>query len=135
MTALALALLIPWAAGIVLLLADGRLRIVGWLAVAALAANLAALIVLTADVLGDGPVRVVTGDWPVGIGITLRADALGVPSRCCRLALLAAIVDEVLGGVRRARVPGAGRAARRRPDRRRSSPATSSTSTSSSSCR
>ena len=62
MTALALALIVPWAAGILLVLADGRLRIIGWLAVAALAANLAALIALTVEVLTDGPVRVVTGD-------------------------------------------------------------------------
>jgi len=54
MTALALALVIPWAVGIVLVLLDGRRRLVGWLAVAALAANLAALAVLAAKVLPEG---------------------------------------------------------------------------------
>jgi multicomponent Na+:H+ antiporter subunit D len=107
MTALALALVIPWATGILLVLADGRLRLVGWLAAGALAGNLAALIVLTVEVLGDGPVRVVTGDWPVGIGITLRADALGVLfALLSTIALLAAIVHEVLEGVRERVFPG-----------------------------
>jgi multicomponent Na+:H+ antiporter subunit D len=107
MTALALALVIPWATGILLVLADGRLRLVGWLAAGALAGNLAALIVLTIEVLGDGPVRVVTGDWPVGIGITLRADALGVLfALLSTIALLAAIVHEVLEGVRERVFPG-----------------------------
>lgn len=107
MTALALALLVPWAAGLLLLLADGRLRIVGWLAVAALVASLAAQVVLTATVLGDGPVRVVTGDWPAGVGITLRADALGVLfALLSTVALLAATVHEVLEGVRERVFPG-----------------------------
>lgn len=43
MTALWLALIVPWAAGAVLVVLDGRRRTVGWLAVAVLAANVAAL--------------------------------------------------------------------------------------------
>ena len=84
MTALALALVTPWAAGIVLALLDGRRRLVGWLAVAAIAANLAALVVLAADVLRDGPVQEVTGDWPAGVGITLRATRSACSSRSSR---------------------------------------------------
>ena len=57
MTALALALVIPWAVGMVLTLLDGRRRLVGWLAVAALSANVAALVVLAAQVLPEGPVE------------------------------------------------------------------------------
>ena len=107
MTALALALVIPWAAGIVLVLLDGRRRLIGWLAVAVLAANLAALVVLAADVLPEGSVVVTTGDWPAGVGITLRADALGVLfAVLSSLALLAATIHEVLDGVRERVFPG-----------------------------
>jgi multicomponent Na+:H+ antiporter subunit D len=54
MTALALALVIPWAAGIVLVLLDGRRRLVGWVAVAVLVANVAALAILAAQILPAG---------------------------------------------------------------------------------
>ena len=67
MIALALALVIPWAAGIVLALLDGRRPVVGWLAVAVLAANLAALVVLAAQVLPDGRIEATTGDWPASV--------------------------------------------------------------------
>ena len=107
MTALVVALIIPWAAGIVLVLLDGRRRLVGWLAVLALAANLVALVVLAISVLGDGPVVITTGDWPAGVGITLRADALGVLfALLSSLALLAATAHEVLDGVRERVFPG-----------------------------
>jgi multicomponent Na+:H+ antiporter subunit D len=107
MTALSLALVIPWAAGVVLLLLDGRRPLVGWLAVAALAGNLAALVVLAADVLADGPVGQTTGGWPAGVGITLRADALGVLfAVLSAVAVLAATVFEVLDGVRARVFPG-----------------------------
>jgi multicomponent Na+:H+ antiporter subunit D len=106
-TALALALIIPWATGIVLVLLDGRRRLVGWLAVLALAANLVALVVLAVSVLGDGRVVITTGDWPAGVGITLRADALGVLfALLSSLTLLAATAHEVLEGVRERVFPG-----------------------------
>jgi len=90
-TALSLSLVVPWAAGLLLTLLDGRRRVIGWVAVAALAVNLGALVALAAAVLPDDPVVVTTGDWPVGIGITLRADALGVLfALLSSLALLAA---------------------------------------------
>jgi multicomponent Na+:H+ antiporter subunit D len=107
MTALTLALAIPWASGIVLVMFDGRRRAVGWLAVAALAGNLAALVVLATSVLPEGAVETTTGDWPAGVGITLRADALGVLlALLSSLALLAATVHEVLDGVRERVFPG-----------------------------
>jgi multicomponent Na+:H+ antiporter subunit D len=106
-TALTLSLLIPWASGIVLLLLDGRRRLVGWLAVAALAANLVALAVLAVSVNSSGAVTLTTGDWPAGVGITLRADALGVLfALLSSVALLAAAVHEVLEGVRERVFPG-----------------------------
>lgn len=107
MTALALSLLIPWVAGVILVVLDGRRPLVGWLAVGALAANLAALIVLAVAVLSDGTVAVTTGDWPTGVGITLRADALGVLfALLSSLALLLATLHEVLAGVPERVFPG-----------------------------
>jgi len=106
-TALSLSLVVPWAAGLLLTLLDGRRRVIGWVAVAALAVNLGALVVLAAAVLPDDTVVVTTGDWPVGIGITLRADALGVLfALLSSLSLLAATVVEVLDGVRERTFPG-----------------------------
>ena len=107
MTALALSLVVPWAVGAVLLMVDGRRAAVGWSAVAALTATLAGLTVLTMIVMADGPVIVTTGDWPIGVGITLRADALGVLFALLSVVvLLAATVHEVLGGVRERPFPG-----------------------------
>jgi multicomponent Na+:H+ antiporter subunit D len=107
MTLISLAMLIPWAAGTVLVAFDGRRRAVGWLAVAALAANLVVLGVLAVKVLSDGPVYVTTGNWPPGVGIGLRADALGVLfALLSSLAVLAATVHEVLEGVRERVFPG-----------------------------
>jgi multicomponent Na+:H+ antiporter subunit D len=106
-TALALALLLPWAAGTVLVFCDGRRPRVAWVAVVALAANLAALGVLMAEVLADGPVTVTTGDWPAAVGITLRADVLGVTfASLSSFALLASVLHEVLDGVRDRVFPG-----------------------------
>jgi multicomponent Na+:H+ antiporter subunit D len=106
-TGLWVALIVPWAAGAVLVIVDGRRRVVGWLAVAVLGANVAALAVLAADVLSGGPVEATTGDWPPGVGITLRADALGVIfAALSSLAVLAATIFEVLGGVRERVFPG-----------------------------
>jgi multicomponent Na+:H+ antiporter subunit D len=106
-TALALSLVVPWGAGLVLTLLDGRRPLVGWLAVAALAANLVALVALAASVLPDGSVTATTGNWPAGVGIALRADALGVLfALLSSLALLASTVHEVLEGVRERTFPG-----------------------------
>lgn len=107
MTVLWLALVVPWAAGIVIAALDGRRRAVGWAAVAAVAANVGLLIALTADVLTGGTVSATTGDWPQGVGITLRADALGVLfALLSAVTLLVALVHEVLDGVRERAFPG-----------------------------
>jgi multicomponent Na+:H+ antiporter subunit D len=106
-TAAWIALVVPWAAGVVMAILDGRRRAVGWVAVACLAVNAAALVVLAADVVDGGPKSVTTGDWPVGVGITLRVDALGALfAALSSLALLAAATQEVAAGVRERGFPG-----------------------------
>ena len=102
-----MALLLPWVTGVVLVALDGRRRDVGWLAVAVLAATLALLAVLTAQVLTGGSRDVLTGGWPAGVGIVLHADVLGVTfATLSVLVLLAATAHEVLAGVRERVFPG-----------------------------
>lgn len=104
---LSFALLLPWAVGAVLVVVDGRVRAVGWLAVAVLAGTLALLGVLLAHVLDTGPVQVRTGNWPEGVGIVLRADVLGVVFALLSvLVLLAAAVREVPTGIPERTFPG-----------------------------
>jgi multicomponent Na+:H+ antiporter subunit D len=127
-TTLAIALVVPWGAGTVLVLLDGRRRVVGWVAVAVLAGNLAALGVLTALVLRNGPISVTTGNWPEGVGITLHADALGVVfALLSSFVVLTALVHEVSSPASSCFSPPVSPVS--------FSPATSSTSTSSSSLR
>ncbi|MDP8923885.1 MAG: oxidoreductase [Chloroflexota bacterium] len=96
----ALPLAITWFAAVALGALDGRRRWVGWLAVGALGTGLVALVVLAATVLADGPLEVVAGGWPAGVGIALRADALGtVFAVVSGGVLLVALAYEVLGGV------------------------------------
>jgi multicomponent Na+:H+ antiporter subunit D len=58
-------------------------------------------------VLAGGSRQVVTGGWPAGVGIVLRADALGVAfALLSMLVLLAAAVHEVIAGVRERTFPG-----------------------------
>lgn len=98
---LVLPLAIAWFAAVGLIPLHGRVRGVGWLAVACLSATLALTVWLAAVVLGEGPVEMVAGNWPAGVGITLRADALGVTFAVLSLiVLLAALTYEVLAGVR-----------------------------------
>src|SRR5918911_57260 len=104
---LSVALILPWALGALLVALDGRRRVVAWLAVATLVANLAVLAVLTVGVLAGGSRQVVTGGWPAGVGIVLRADALGVAFALLSvLVLLAAAVHEAIAGVRSRTFPG-----------------------------
>lgn len=98
---LVLPLGIVWIAALAVTLMDGRRARTGWAACVALAGGLAAVVWLGADVLRDGPRQQVAGDWPAGVGITLRADALGVLFAGLSLAvLLAALVYETIGGIR-----------------------------------
>ena len=60
-----------------------------------------------AQVVARGGQDVVTGGWPAGVGIVLRADALGVTFALLSVfVLLAATVHEVLVGVRERPFPG-----------------------------
>lgn len=96
----ALPLAIPWFAAVLLGTLDGRRRPVGWLAVGLLAAGVAALALLLAAVLAGGPVELRAGGWPAGVGIALRADALGTLFALVSVTVvLVALVHEVLGGV------------------------------------
>lgn len=100
-------LLVPWASGAVLVVLNGRSRIVAWCAVGALVASLGVLSVLAAEVFTSGGRDVVTGGWPAGVGIVLRADALGVVFALLSvLVLLAATAHEALAGVRSRTFPG-----------------------------
>ena len=104
---LSAALVLPWATGVLLVGLDGRRRAVGLLAVAMLAATLVVLAVLTAGVLAGGSREVVTGRWPAGVGIVLRADALGLAFALLSvIVLLAATAHEVIAGVRDRTFPG-----------------------------
>jgi multicomponent Na+:H+ antiporter subunit D len=106
-TLLATVLLIPWAAGALLITLDGRRRAVAWFAVGVLAVGLVLLIVLTLRVASAGPVQMVTGGWPAGVGIVLRADALGVAfAVVSQLVLLGAAAYEAIPGPRARTFPG-----------------------------
>lgn len=97
---LELALAIPWLAALALVALDGRRRAVGWAAVGALAATLLAVVALSLEVWREGPVATVAGAWPIGVGITLRADELSVCFALLTVAvLLVSLVHEVIAGV------------------------------------
>jgi len=107
MTALSVALLIPWVVGVALLVMDGRRRSIRWIAVGALGATLVALGAVAADVLRAGPIVVTTGNWPLGVGITLRADALGVTFALLSVAMLtAAVTHEAFDHIAEREFPG-----------------------------
>ena len=92
---------IPWALAAVLALLDGRKRWVDLLAAAGLTAALASLVGLAFVVLREGTVEVTAGGWPENVGITLRADALGVTFALVSVGvILAAMLYEVVLGVR-----------------------------------
>ena len=95
-------LAITWVAAVVVALLDGRRRWVGLLAIGALFAATAAVGALTVAVVDGNEVeQVVAGGWPAGVGIVLRADALGAVFALLSLVVvLAALVHEVAAGVR-----------------------------------
>jgi multicomponent Na+:H+ antiporter subunit D len=91
---------IAWLSAALLAFLDSRQRQVGWLAAVLVAGTLAASLWLGAVVLQSGTQEVVTGGWPVGVGIRLRADLFGVTfAVLSQGVLLAALVYEVIGGV------------------------------------
>jgi multicomponent Na+:H+ antiporter subunit D len=97
---IALALAAAWVPGAVAAALDGRRRSVGWGAVIALACQLGVVLVLAVAVFGGDVEDTVAGAWPAGIGIRLRADALGVVFALVSIVvLLAALATEVSDGV------------------------------------
>jgi multicomponent Na+:H+ antiporter subunit D len=84
-----------------LALMDGRKRWVGILAVAGLGAGILSLVWLASVVLREGTVETTAGGWPENIGITLRADALGVTFALVSVeVILASMIYEISLGVR-----------------------------------
>jgi multicomponent Na+:H+ antiporter subunit D len=100
-TLLVLPVGIPWVLAAALAFLDGRKRWVGVLGATGLAASLAALVWLAVVVLRTGAVETVAGGWPEGIGIALRADALGATFAGVSVAVvLVSLLYEVTLGVR-----------------------------------
>jgi multicomponent Na+:H+ antiporter subunit D len=98
---LELSLGLLWVSAVLMALLDGRRRWVGVTAIGVLVAGLVSLVFLMVDVIRNGPVQTIAGDWPFGVGITLRADALGgLFAVLSIVVLLAALTNEVVGGVR-----------------------------------
>lgn len=93
-------LAIFWIAGLALALANGRRRAIGVLGAISLGAGFVAMARLTAEVIAGGPLEMVAGGWPSGVGITLRADALGVAFAMTAIAVLVvAYCYELVGGI------------------------------------
>ncbi|MCA9877648.1 MAG: hypothetical protein KC442_07700 [Thermomicrobiales bacterium] len=89
-----------WIGGLLLSLADGRRKAVGALAAVLLGFGLVANLALTRRVLNSGPIEMVAGNWPQGVGITLRADALGMAFALTASAVIfVAFCYELVGGV------------------------------------
>ena len=95
------------------------MRWVGWLTTVGLGASFVSVILLGLKVLRGGPVEVVVaGGWPSGVGIVLRADALGVAfAVVCVGVILVSLVYEVSSEVRSRTFPpfSPGRRATRLP--------------------
>jgi len=89
-----------WIGGLLLAMADGRRRDIGYLGAVILTIGFGATAFLGRDVLTYGPVEIVAGSWPTGVGITLRADALGVAfSLTATAVLLVAYCYELAGRI------------------------------------
>lgn len=93
-------LAIFWFGGLAVALADGRRREIGGFVAVLLAAGFAATAILARQVLTDGALEMVAGNWRTGVGITLRADALGMAFALTATAvLLIAYCFEWVGGI------------------------------------
>lgn len=82
-------------------------RIAGGIALVVLVGASAAMLRLLLEVHADGPREVVTGGWSPGVGIRLRADALGVLFTLLTWSsLAAALAHEMAAGLRGSSFPG-----------------------------
>lgn len=89
-----------WIGGLLLSLADGRRRGIAIAAALLLGIGLVANLVLAREVLIAGSQEMVAGNWPTGVGITLRADALGVVFALTSSAVIfVAFCYEMAGGI------------------------------------
>ena len=101
MTLISLSIGLTWIFGAVLAMLDGRRRGVALLALAALGAGFVSVALLAIRVFTEGTVVFVAGDWPLGLGIALRADALGVTFAAVSSGVVfVALLYEVILGVR-----------------------------------
>jgi len=92
---------IPWVLAAALALLDGRRRWVGLLAAAGLGASLVSLVWLAVVVIGEGPIATVAGGWPENVGVSLRADALGMAFALVSVGIiLVSLLYELSLGVR-----------------------------------
>ena len=92
---------VTWIFGAALAMMDGRRKSVGILALLGLGASFVSAVLLGVRVLQEGTVVMVAGDWPLGVGIALRADALGVTFAVVSCGVvLASLLYEVILGVR-----------------------------------
>jgi multicomponent Na+:H+ antiporter subunit D len=92
---------IPWVLAAVLALLNGRKRWVGVLAAAGLGAGFLSLVWLCSVVLREGTIEATVGGWPENVGITLRADALGVTFALVSVGvILVSMLYELSLGVR-----------------------------------
>jgi multicomponent Na+:H+ antiporter subunit D len=90
-----------WVLAAVLAVLDGRKRWVGVLAAAGLGAGFLSLVWLAFVVLREGTVEMTAGSWPENVGITLRADALGVTFALVSIGvILVSMLYELSLGVR-----------------------------------
>ena len=89
-----------WIGGLLLALADGRRPLIGRVAAAILGLGLAATALLTRDVIVLGRLEIVAGNWPAGVGITLRADSLGVTfALTACVVVFVSYLYELAGGI------------------------------------
>ncbi|MGH2549649.1 MAG: complex I subunit 5 family protein, partial [Thermomicrobiales bacterium] len=99
-------LILCWVAAVVWAPLNGRRWRVAWGSVIVLAIAFAVSGWLTWDVVQNGSREMVAGDWPAGIGIVLRLDALGAIFTTLSLGvLLAALIYEAMGGIRSSSFP------------------------------
>ncbi len=93
-------LLISWGTAAILSPLNGQRRWVHWIAAAGLGAALAASLALLVRVFNGPPIEAITGNWPQGFGIRLRADALSMTfATLVDVLLLAALLYEPPGQV------------------------------------
>ena len=92
---------LPWVLATVFALLDGRRRWVGRIAALGLLVSFVSVVALALRVLSEGPVEVVAGNWPAGVGIVLRADVLGVAFAAVSVGvMLISLLYEIALGVR-----------------------------------